>query len=297
MHTLTLVSQLSPVPKPPSILPVPHISRRSGKIIQLSITHNTAGAIKPSASLTLSPPYRPIMAPLFRLLFPILLPLLPTLTTAWTDLSDETLARLPTPSDTEFDITSGTLLSPILIPRVPGTEGSLKVLSHFQNFFATKLPYWKTSTQNSTTTTPTSNGAEIPFVNFYATRDPPWAGEGNVGRLVLVAHYDSKSTPEGFIGATDSAVPCAVLMHAAQAVDEALTRKWEDMRVKGLAGDGLGDGDGHQDAYRGVMILFLDGEEAFHSWTHEDSLYGARYPPPPPTPHSARNRANEKPGA
>jgi len=102
-----------------------------------------------------------------------------------------------------------------------------------------------------------------------------------VGRLVLVAHYDSKSTPEGFIGATDSAVPCAVLMHAAQAIDEALTRKWEDMRVKGLAGDGLGDGDGHEDAYRGVMILFLDGEEAFHSWTNEDSLYGARYPPPP----------------
>ncbi|KAG0124287.1 peptidase family M28-domain-containing protein [Tuber indicum] len=216
------------------------------------------------------------MAPLFRLLLPALLPLFPTLTTAWTDLSDETLARLPNPSDTDFDITSGALLSPILIPRVPGTEGSLKVLSHFQNFFATKLPDWKTSTQNSTATTPTSNGAEIPFVNFYATRDPPWAGGGDVGRLVLVAHYDSKSTPEGFIGATDSAVPCAVLMHAAQAVDEALTRKWEDMRVKGLAGDGLGDGDGHEDAYRGVMILFLDGEEAFHSWTNEDSLYGAR---------------------
>ncbi|PWW80332.1 hypothetical protein C7212DRAFT_291710 [Tuber magnatum] len=217
------------------------------------------------------------MVPLLRfLLLPILLPLFPTLTTAWTDLSDETLARLPSPSDTDFDIASGALLSPILIPRVPGTEGSLKVLSHFQNFFATKLPKWKTSMQNSTATTPTSNGAAIPFANFYATRDPPWAIEGDVGRLVLVAHYDSKSTPEGFIGATDSAVPCAVLMHAAQAVDEALTRKWEDMRVKGLVGDGLGDGDGHEDAYRGVMILFLDGEEAFHTWTNEDSLYGAR---------------------
>src|SRR5207237_149598 len=74
-----------------------------------------------------------------------------------------------------------------LSPRVPVTQRSLRVLSHFQTFLATKLPDGKTSTQNSTATTPTSNGAEIPFVNFYATRDPPWAGEGNVGRLVLVA--------------------------------------------------------------------------------------------------------------
>ncbi|RPB05422.1 hypothetical protein L873DRAFT_791036 [Choiromyces venosus 120613-1] len=216
------------------------------------------------------------MAPLFHFLLPVLLPLFPTLTTAWTDLSDETLARLPNPSDADFDITTGTLLSPILIPRVPGSDGSLKVFRHFQDFFATKLPDWKVSTQNSTSTTPTSGGMEIPFVNFYATRDPPWADAGDVGRLVLAAHYDSKSTPEGFIGATDSAVPCAVIMHAAQAVDEALTRKWEDMRAKGLVGDGLGEGDGHDDAYRGVMILFLDGEEAFESWTNEDSLYGAR---------------------
>jgi len=29
---------------------------------------------------------------------------------------------------------------------------------------------------------------------------------------VLAAHYDSKLTPEGFLGATDSAVPCAMLL-------------------------------------------------------------------------------------
>jgi glutaminyl-peptide cyclotransferase len=27
---------------------------------------------------------------------------------------------------------------------------------------------------------------------------------------------------------------------------------------------------------KGIQILFLDGEEAFVSWTHTDSLYGAR---------------------
>jgi hypothetical protein len=149
-------------------------------------------------------------------------------------------------------------------------------LNHFHNFFTSELPEWKISMQNSSSTTPTSQGAQVPFVNFFATRDPPWAQEGDVGRLVLVAHYDSKSTPHGFIGATDSAVPCAVLMHAAKAVDAALTKKWADMEAKGQAGDFDSLDDDDDDAFKGVMILFLDGEEAFHSWTDEDSLYGAR---------------------
>jgi glutaminyl-peptide cyclotransferase len=29
--------------------------------------------------------------------------------------------------------------------------------------------------------------------------------------------------------------------------------------------------------HKGLQILFLDGEEAFKSWTDDDSLYGARY--------------------
>ena len=32
----------------------------------------------------------------------------------------------------------------------------------------------------------------------------------------LACHYDSKVHPDGFIGATDSAVPCALLMDIAQ---------------------------------------------------------------------------------
>ncbi len=31
-------------------------------------------------------------------------------------------------------------------------------------------------------------------------------------RLVLGAHYDSKITPTGFLGATDSAVPCSMML-------------------------------------------------------------------------------------
>ena len=100
-------------------------------------------------------------------------------------------------------------------------------------------------------------------------RDPPWAQTGDVSRLTLVAHFDSKYTPTGFIGATDSAAPCAMLMHIARSIDSALTERWKKMQDNGEADDLL-------EAAQGVQILLLDGEEAFVSWTHTDSLYGAR---------------------
>lgn len=57
-------------------------------------------------------------------------------------------------------------------------------------------------------------------------------------------------------------------MHAARSVDEALTAKWAAMEADGSRG---------LEEEKGVQILLLDGEEAFVSWTDEDSLYGARY--------------------
>ncbi|KAF2084430.1 hypothetical protein K490DRAFT_235, partial [Saccharata proteae CBS 121410] len=192
---------------------------------------------------------------------------LSSLAAAYTTLSDDSLRGIPSPGD-DFDIYNGALLAPILIPRVPGTAGSTKVLNHFVSFFQKTLPNWTLEFQNSTSTTPTSQGKEIPFVNLIATRDPPWTKPGEVGRLALVAHYDSKLTPPGFIGATDSAAPCAMLLHAARSIDTALTRKWADMKSAGL--------DDSLEGEKGVQIILLDGEEAFHSWTDADSLYGAR---------------------
>ncbi len=183
---------------------------------------------------------------------------------AYKDLSDDTLKRLPIPGD-DFNIKTGALLAPILRPRVSGTKGNAAVRQHFIDFFKTHLPEWRIELHNSTSTTPTSNGKEIPFVNLIATRDPPGTSEGDVARLALVAHYDSKLTPKNFIGATDSAAPCAMLLHAARTLDAALTKKWASG-----AGDDLGV------EHKGVQILLLDGEEAFHSWTDTDSLYGAR---------------------
>ena len=193
--------------------------------------------------------------------------LLLSLSVAYTSLSDDTLKGLPSPG-TDFDIRKGAILAPILRPRVSGTKGNEEVREHFVNFFKTTLPNWTLEFHNSTSTTPTSNGKAIPFVNLIATRDPPGTHPGQVGRLTLVAHYDSKLTPHGFIGATDSAAPCAMLLHAARSIDAALTKKWEGMDAEGV--DEL-------DEHVGIQILLLDGEEAFKSWSDTDSLYGARY--------------------
>ncbi|KAI9794272.1 MAG: hypothetical protein M1833_000415 [Piccolia ochrophora] len=189
---------------------------------------------------------------------------------AYAPISDATLRRLNSPG-TDLNPQDGAILSPILIPRVPGTPGSTKVLNHLAAFFRTQLPHWTLSFQNSTSKTPATGNDEVPFINLIATRDPPWAAAGEVGRLALVAHWDSKRTPHGFIGATDSAAPVAMILHAVRGVDEALTRKWDAMASERNSNDDLLDDETH-----GVQVLLLDGEEAAVTWTDQDSLYGAR---------------------
>ncbi|ORY54566.1 peptidase family M28 [Pseudomassariella vexata] len=197
-----------------------------------------------------------------------ILSLLSQLPFAYEQVSDQTLRNIPS-GQGDFDILSGPLLSPILIPRVPGTPGSEAVQKHFVNFFSEYLPDWSVDWHNSTSKTPATGVKDVPFSNLIFTRDPPWAQAGDVGRLTLVAHYDSLWKPEGFIGAVDSAAPCAILMHVARSIDAALTKKWDDMKASGEAGLGL-------EAEKGVQILLLDGEEAFVDWSATDSIYGAR---------------------
>jgi hypothetical protein len=197
----------------------------------------------------------------------VLVVLLLTLSQAYTPLSNSSLRAIPS-GGTDFDIHAGALLAPLLIPRVPGTPGSAKAQEHFVSFFRSQLPLWTLAWHNSTSTTPATGSTRVPFSSLIFRRDPPWAREGDVSRLTLVAHYDSMYRPEGFVGATDSAAPCAVLMHVARSVDAALGRKWAGGREEG---DGLEDVE-----EKGVQILFLDGEEAWESWSDSDSLYGAR---------------------
>ena len=186
----------------------------------------------------------------------------------YSSLSDDTLRALPRPGD-DFDIHNGALLAPILRERVPGTPGSLAVLEHFVQFFKDNLPEWKLEFQNSTSKTPVHGDEEIPFVNLVASRDPPWASSGDVGRLTLVAHYDSKLTPEGFIGAIDSAAPCAMILHAMRSIDAAITKKWTEVSKDPSH-------DIFLDEQQGIQVFLLDGEEAFGQWSSSDSLYGAR---------------------
>lgn len=187
---------------------------------------------------------------------------------AYKPLSDSFLRAVPGPG-ADFDIDNGALLSPILIPRVPGSDGSMKVQQHFVDFFQRELPKWSVEWHNSTAKTPATGSQDVPFRNIIFKREPPWTKVGQANLLTLVAHFDSKLTPEGFIGATDSAVPCAVLMHVARSIDKYLTQMHDEMVE-------LGELGGSPAMDMGIQILLLDGEEAFVSWTDTDSLYGAR---------------------
>ena len=189
-----------------------------------------------------------------------------SLSTAFTLLPDEALKSIPRPGD-DFNINNGKLLSPILQPRVPGSSGSTAVLNHFADFFGSELPEWIVTYQNSSSKVAALGNKEMPFVNMIATRDPPWSNPGEIGYLTLVAHYDSLRNPEGFIGAIDSAAPCAMLMHTAKSLEDALTKKWAGM---------VEAGDYEFEEHKGLQIMFLDGEEAFETWSDTDSIYGAK---------------------
>lgn len=76
----------------------------------------------------------------------------------------------------------------------------------------------------------------LDFANVVATLDP-----GAARHLTLACHYDSKLFPSEsapFVGATDSAVPCAMLLELAQALDQELSRAKDQVRSWGRGGEG-----------------------------------------------------------
>ncbi|KAI1229596.1 hypothetical protein IHE44_0011787, partial [Lamprotornis superbus] len=109
-----------------------------------------------------------------------------------------------------------------------------------------------------TFTAPTPRG-RVTFPPLVATVAPVAAR-----RLALACHYDTKVVASGpFVGATDAAVPCALLLEVATALDTHLRRRGEQVSP--------------QDPPVTLQLLFLDGEEAFGDWSATDSLYGARH--------------------
>lgn len=81
-----------------------------------------------------------------------------------------------------------------------------------------------------------------------------------------------------FLGATDSAAPCAMLLDLAQAVTPALrARQTRLAQANGNDNDDDDDDTEREAAQTTLQIVFFDGEEAFHDWTATDSIYGSRY--------------------
>lgn len=120
---------------------------------------------------------------------------------------------------------------------------------------------------------------ELEFENIIAKLNP------NARRyLTLACHYDSKYTRERtFIGATDSAVPCAQLINLATVMNKYLTKDvshaeryetsiahmYETLEKFAYIYTFLQDVS--------LMFIFFDGEEAFEEWGPNDSIYGAKH--------------------
>ncbi|CAG8485455.1 5905_t:CDS:2 [Ambispora gerdemannii] len=166
---------------------------------------------------------------------------------AYTTFSEEKLLALidlDTPNNTYNEF-----LKPLLVKRVPGTEEHVKVQEFIVNHFI-KLD-WHVERDNFTSVTPIG---EKSFSNIIVTKDIT-ANK----RLVLAAHYDSKyfePPNDNFIGATDSAFPCALLLDLAYSLNDLLSDQAKMVTLQ---------------------IIFFDGEEAFRDWTDTDSLYGSRH--------------------
>ncbi|CAH1791958.1 unnamed protein product, partial [Owenia fusiformis] len=141
-------------------------------------------------------------------------------------------------------------LKPLLIERVPGTPGNLAAQEHIRQ----RMQRLKWSIEEFPFTAETPFG-DKPFNNIVATQNP-----SAKRRLAFVCHFDSKYYRNiKFIGATDSSVPCAMMLDLARTLNDTI---WKDAATA---------------LDVSLQLIFLDGEEAFVHWTSTDSVYGARY--------------------
>ncbi|KAJ7988976.1 hypothetical protein DPEC_G00314770 [Dallia pectoralis] len=147
-------------------------------------------------------------------------------------------------------------LRPLLVPRYPNSAGSLSVQQHIKSTLGSLTAGWAVQEDRFESHTPYG---PMTFNNIIATLNP-----STQRRLVLACHYDSKYYPpqwdgREFLGATDSAVPCAMMLELARALDQELKTQ-EDSNPK-----------------LSLQLIFFDGEEALFQWTSTDSLYGSRH--------------------
>ncbi|KAL7853983.1 hypothetical protein AOLI_G00208270 [Acnodon oligacanthus] len=166
-------------------------------------------------------------------------------------------------------------LQPFLIERHPGSRGSRTVRRHISSLLDSLSAGWSVEIDSFNSKTPRG---PINFSNILAVLDP-----NAPRRLLLACHYDTKIIPlasrdpkQVFVGATDSAVPCAMILELVTALDIHLKMLKQQM------------------AQVTLQLVFFDGGEAFEKWTPSDSLYGSRHlaehmsriPHPPGSEHT-----------
>jgi len=136
-------------------------------------------------------------------------------------------------------------LNAILIPRTVGSRNHARVRQHIVGVMRNNG--WRVEQDSFRDQTP--HGMKQ-FTNIIATLDP-----SAPRRLVIACHYDSKIEPAG-VYATDSAVPCAMMLNLATTMRNQLNKRRSDLTLQ---------------------FIFFDGEEAFVKWSDTDSLYGSRH--------------------
>lgn len=145
----------------------------------------------------------------------------------------------------------GDTLKPLLVPRPPGSPAHAKVQEQLRAWY--REIGWQEEIYRFTAQTPKG---PIEMANLVFTEPH---GVNVTERVILSAHYESKlkaldSKQEGiFVGATDSAVPCAMIVELSRALTGTSERSFA------------------------FQAVFFDGEEAFENWTNTDSLYGSRH--------------------
>ncbi|XP_033326831.1 glutaminyl-peptide cyclotransferase [Megalopta genalis] len=141
------------------------------------------------------------------------------------------------------------VLDNICVVRIVGTPEHGRVKNYIKQ--SMQDLGWNVETDAFEDHTP--NFGKLQFENIVAKLNP------NAKRyLALACHYDSKYTRErNFIGATDSAVPCAQMINLAKVLKDHL----DSVKNRNVS----------------LMFIFFDGEEAFKEWGPKDSIYGARH--------------------
>lgn len=179
---------------------------------------------------------------------------------------------------------SNSLLSQILIPRPPDTDNSRKVREAILDIFRNELGAkdanaafnmgWENRgklgwhIEQHTFLADTPEGKKT-MTNVILTKNP-----AAPRKLVLSAHYDSKYFPAssgmaGFVGATDSAAPCAMMVDLAVALDAALDARERKVHAEEQTKPSIAQ-------ETTLQLVFFDGEEAYRIWTHTDSIYGSK---------------------